>query len=135
MQQSELDKLMQDSADNAVLTTENEFNLHLDGSVESIAIIDDVILSFLDKYQDSALEDQAVFTLCNIYGAYMGEVFKKCVGGTWHYDTSDPKSPYVVMEFEDKSYAFAGICYQRLVNDSHISVKAYFDEAVKNHAR
>ena len=57
------------------------------------------------------------------------------VGGHWHYDVSDPDAPYVVLEYAGKAYAFAGICYQRLVNDSQISVKSYFDQAISNNAQ
>lgn len=132
MDKDELDSLMKDSAENAVISTENEFAIVLDGTPDSIAKVDDALLSFLDKYKDNALEDQAVFTLCNIYGAYVGEVFKSSVGGDWRYDDSNPEAPFVVLDFNDHSYAFAGICYERLVNDSTVSVKAYFDQAVAN---
>ena len=132
MDKNELDSLMKDSAENAVISTQNEFSIALDGTPDSIANVDDALLSFLDKYKDNALEDQAVFTLCNIYGAYVGEVFKTTVGGEWRYDNSNPEAPFVVLDFNDFSYAFAGICYERLVNDSTVSVKAYFDQAVAN---
>ncbi|MCC2615471.1 hypothetical protein LJ739_04360 [Aestuariibacter halophilus] len=132
MTQEEITALMADSAQNAINTTREEFQLTLDGSPESIALVDDVLLSWIDRYKDSALEDNMVFTLCNIYGAYVGEVFRHRVGGNWHYDVSDPDAPYVVLEYAGKSYAFAGICYQRLVNDSQVSVKHYFDQAIGN---
>ncbi|GAC14283.1 hypothetical protein [Aliiglaciecola lipolytica] len=132
MTQDELDQLMADSAQNAIETTLDEFKLELDGSVESIALVDDVILAWIDKYKDQALENDAVFTISNIYGAYLGEIFKQLVGGNWRYDESDKDAPYVVMEYSGKSYAFAGICYQRMVNDSQISVQNYFQQAVSN---
>ena len=133
MQQQELEKLMADCAYDAARTAEEEFRIHLDFSPQSIALVDDILLSFVDRYRDKALEDQAVFTLCNIYGAYTGEVFRKLVGGMWRYDQSDPKAPYVLLETATRSYAFAGICYERLVNDSQVSVKAYFDQAISQH--
>lgn len=132
MTQDELNQLMADSAQNAIETTQSEFNVVLDGSVDSIATVDDVILSWIHKYKDQALQDSAVFTICNIYGAYVGEIFRQLVGGQWRYDESDQDAPYVVLEYAGKSYAFAGICYQRLVNDSLISVKSYFDQAFEN---
>ena len=104
MNQNELNELMQDSAQNAIESTKNEFDVVLDRSLDSISKVDDVLLSFLDKYQDSALEDQAVFTLCNIYGAYVGEVLKQRVGGSWRYDDSDEKAPYVVLDYNGHSY-------------------------------
>lgn len=135
MNREELAQLMADSAENAIETTKDEFHLELDGSPESVALVDDVILSWIEKYKDQALEDNAVFTICNIYGAYVGEIFRHLVGGHWHYDETDPDAPYVVLEYAGKSYAFAGICYQRLVNDSQISVKNYFDQALGNNAQ
>jgi hypothetical protein len=132
MSREELTQLMADSAQNAVVTTKEEFNLELDGSAESIQLVDDVILSWIDKYKDLALEDNAVFTICNLYGAYVGEIFRHKVGGSWRYDISDPDSPHVLLDYAGKSYAFPGICYQRLVNDSQVSVKSYYDQAVEN---
>ncbi|WP_416308015.1 hypothetical protein [Neptunicella sp. SCSIO 80796] len=135
MTQEEIQQLMADSAQNAIETSRDEFNIELDGSINSIAMVDDLILGWIDKYKDEALEDQAVFTLCNIYGAYVGEVFRHLVGGHWHYDSSNPDAPYIVLEYAGRSYAFAGICYQRLVNDSQISVKNYFQQAVENNVQ
>ena len=132
MTSAELTDLMIDSAQNAVTTTEEEFNLILDGSDHSIDLVDDVILSWLGRYKDQALEENAVFTICNIYGAYIGEIFRNKVGGNWAYDESNPDAPYVVLNYAGNTYAFAGICYQRLVNDSQISARSYYDQALAN---
>lgn len=133
MKQQELEQLMADCAHDAVATAKEEFQVELDYSNESIGAVDDVLLSFVDRYHDKALEDDAVFTLCNVFGAYTGETFRRLVGGSWRYDESNPKAPYVLLEVGDRSYAFAGICYERLVNDSQVSVKAYFDQALSQH--
>jgi hypothetical protein len=135
MTREELTDLMIDSAQSAIETTQEEFNLKLNGTDESITIVDDVILSWIDKYKDQALEDNAVFTICNIYGAYVGEVFRKKVGGNWAYDDSDQDAPYVVLQYAGNAYAFAGICYQRLVNDSQISINSYFEQAISNNVQ
>ena len=132
MTTEELTQLMIDSAQNAIETTEHEFGIVLDETEQSLSIVDDVILSWLGKYNSQALEDNAVFTICNIYGAYVGELFRHKVGGFWKYDESDKRAPYVVLEYAGNTYAFAGICYQRLVNDSQISIKNYFEQAVAN---
>jgi hypothetical protein len=135
MTSAELLELMQDSANNAIRTTLEEFDIELDNSHESLSLVDDVILSWIDKYKDRALEDDAVFTICNIYGAYIGEIFRKTIGGIWLYDTNDKAAPFILLSVGEKSYAFAGICYERLVNDSQVSVKEYFDQAVSNNAQ
>merc|ERR1712137_681166 len=76
MQQHELEQLMADSAKDAVGTSRDMFNIELDYSAESIELIDSLLLAFIDRFKDQALEDNAVFTLCNIYGAYIGEVMR-----------------------------------------------------------
>ncbi|NMH58542.1 hypothetical protein HCJ96_00700 [Alteromonas sp. MYP5] len=123
---------MKECASDAVQTAEEEFNIKLDLTQESLGSVDDVLLSFVEKYNDKALEDNAVFTICNIYGAYIGEVFKSIAGGDWRYDQSNPEAPFVVLDVGEHSYAFSGICYERLVNNSNISVKAYFEQALAN---
>ena len=132
MTSAELTDLMIDSAKNAVTTTIEEFNIALDGTDQSIDLVDDVILCWLGRYKDQALEESAVFTICNIYGAYVGEIFRNKVGGNWTYDESDTTAPYVVLNYAGNNYPFAGICYQRLVNDSQISVRSYYDQALAN---
>lgn len=133
MSPEELNKLMFDCAKDAVAAASAEFNITLDNSPESLTLVDDILLSFIDKYHDQALEDQAVFTICNIFGAYVGEILKNNIGGEWIYDQSNPNAPTVFLKIGENTYAFAGICYERLVNDSQISVKAYYDQAFKNH--
>jgi hypothetical protein len=130
MTSAELTDLMIDSAQNAVITTQEEFNLTLDGTEQSIEMVDNVLLNWLERYKGQVLQENAVFTICNIYGAYIGEIFRNKVGGNWAYDESDIDAPYVVLDYAGSTYAFAGICYQRLVNDSQISVRSYYNQAL-----
>lgn len=132
MTSSELTELMVDSAKNAIATTKDEFDIALDGSEESINLVDEAILNWLTKYRAQALEPDAIFTICNIYGAYVGEIFRTKVGGDWNYDESDPEAPYVVLNYAGSTYAFAGVCYQRLVNNSQVSIKQYYEQALAN---
>jgi len=133
MSPDELNKLMADCAKDAVATAKEEFDIVLDNSPASITLVDDILLSFVDKYHDLALEDQAVFTICNIFGAYVGEILKAQLDGQWIYDQSNPNAPTVFLKVGENTYALAGICYERLVNDSQISVFAYYEQALSNH--
>ena len=56
MTPKELEELMSDCAENAVKTAKDEFDVTLDFSKQSIANVDDLLLSFIDKYHDQALE-------------------------------------------------------------------------------
>jgi hypothetical protein len=130
MEQQALNQLMRESADDAVKTSREQFAIELDFSAESISLVDAIILKFLDTFNDQALEDKAVFTICNIYGAYIGEVFRKLAGGQWQYNLQDEEAPAIMLMYQDKTFAFAGICYERLVNDSNVSVQRYFSQAL-----
>ena len=72
MTPSELKTLMSECADDAIEAAKQEFNIELDNTAESISLVDDILLSFIDKYHDQVLENEAVFTICNIFGAYVG---------------------------------------------------------------
>ncbi len=133
MSPEELNTLMQDCAKDAVVAAQQEFDIVLNNTPESVVLVDDILLSFIDKYHDQALEDQAVFTICNIFGAYVGEIVKAQLDGEWVYDQTNPNAPTVFLKVGDNTYAFAGICYERLVNDSQISVNAYYQQALSNH--
>ena len=124
---------MADCAKDAVATAADEFEIVLDNSPDSVTLVDDILLSFVDKYHDLALEDEAVFTICNIFGAYVGEILKAQLDGQWIYDQSNPKAPSVFLKVGENTYALAGICYERLVNDSQISVNSYYEQALGNH--
>jgi len=130
MEQQALNQLMRDSADDAIKTSKEEFGIELDFSSKSILLVDTMILKFLDTYNDQALEDKAVFTICNIYGAYIGETFRKLAGGQWQYNLQNQEAPAIMLMYQEKTFAFAGICYERLVNDSNVSVQSYFNEAI-----
>ena len=130
MNQNELNQLMIDSANNAVETSQQEFSIQLDFSQASLVHIDTIITGFLERFENQALEPKAVFTICNILGAYIGETFKKIAGGEWLYDDTNPDAPSVYLAHNNHTYAFAGICYEKLVNDSGIDINRYALDAL-----
>lgn len=135
MNNIELLQLMNDSAKDAVLASKEQFDIELDYSMESIALVDFAINNYLDTFKAQALEDKAVFTICNIYGAYIGESFRKLAGGNWMLDETKAVAPSIFISIDDKQYAFAGICYEKLVNDNKVSIKQYFDLALAAHTK
>ncbi|WP_371193337.1 hypothetical protein [Glaciecola sp. SC05] len=130
MLQQELDILMQETAKDAVKAAQEECGITLDYSKASITLVDSTIEHFIKEFPSQSLEDKAIFTICNMYGAYIGEIFKALAGGQWHYDTSSPEAPTIFLVIKDKSYAFAGICYDKLVRNPDIQLKEYFDKAL-----
>ncbi|CUS47202.1 MAG: flagellar locus hypothetical protein [Idiomarinaceae bacterium HL-53] len=128
----ELEKLMRDSAEDAKRFAKEEFSIELDSSVGSIADIDRLILLVRSEYEDSLHDSKLIFTVCNMLGAYTGEVFRRFHGGQWVYDDSDPDAPAVFLSLGEFTFAFAGMVYQRLLNDGMISIEKYYQEAEKN---
>lgn len=135
MNNLELLQLMTDAANDAVQISKEEFDIDLDYSAKSIETVDNILMEFLNVYKDEVLEDKAVFTLCNVYGAYIGETFKKCAGGNWVYEENEDDAAFIFIEIEDKSYAFAGMCYEQLVNKSEMSIAEYFNTALSQHMK
>ncbi|BFT30236.1 hypothetical protein D210916BOD24_14120 [Alteromonas sp. D210916BOD_24] len=132
MSPEEINKLMSECANDAVSAASSEFDITLDHSPASVALVDKILLEYVERYHDKALEDEAVFTICNIYGAYVGEILKAQVGGSWIYDQTNPEAPSVFLQVGENTYAFAGICFERMVNDSKVSVNAYYEIALNN---
>ena len=132
MQPSQLNDLMQQSARDAVATASEQANISLDYSEDSVRLVDKTIAEILKKFPEESQEDKAVFTICNIFGAYLGEVFKKHHGGQWQYHDEDVNAPSIYLNVDERSYAFAGICYEKLVKNHSISVSKYYEQAHKN---
>ncbi len=132
MNQVEITKLMEESSIDAVNYIREEYDLELDFSLESINQIDKVLLWSVAKLKDQAKKDEFIFVICNMLGAYVGETFRKHIGGEWLYDETDPQAPTVLLSFSSHTFAFPGICYQKLVNDINTSVKKYFELAISN---
>lgn len=130
MLQQDLNTLMRETANDAVNAAKEACDITLDFSASSVAKVDSTIEHFIKTFPSQTLENKAIFTLCNMYGAYVGEIFRQFAGGQWHYDTSAPGAPTIVLISKDKSYAFAGICYDKLVKNPDIQIKEYFDKAL-----
>jgi len=130
----ELLQLMEDTASDAVKFAQDEFELTLDRSEDSVILIDQLILSIRERYRENLHDSKLIFTVCNMLGAYIGEVFRTHHGGQWVYDDTDPDAPSVFLALGEYTFAFAGIVYQRLINDQDQSTLLYYEEAVNNAA-
>lgn len=126
MTQEELIKLMQDSAAEAVEIAKSDMDIELDNSEDSLQLVDKVLVQYHLAHAQTAFSDEQIFTICNLFGAYVGEIFKQKIGGEWRMDESDEQAPFVTLGYGVKDYPFPSICYQKLVKDSTISVQKYF---------
>ncbi|RTE86153.1 MULTISPECIES: hypothetical protein [Gammaproteobacteria] len=133
----ELETLMRDSAQDAIRFAQEEFSVELDSSASSVAQVDKLILLIRSEYSEDLHDSKLIFTVCNMLGAYVGEVFRRFHGGQWVYDDSDKDAPAVFLALGEYTFAFAGMVYQRLLNDGVISIEQYYlqaeEGAGKNH--
>ncbi|WAJ71459.1 hypothetical protein [Catenovulum adriaticum] len=132
MNQVEITKLMEESSIDAVNYVKEEYDIELNFSMDSVAQIDKVLLWSVAKLKDQPKKDDFIFVICNMLGSYIGETFRKHIGGEWLYDETDPNAPTVLLSFSSHTFAFPGICYQKLVNDINTSVNKYFELAIRN---
>ncbi|MEM0911117.1 MAG: hypothetical protein AAGJ37_09090 [Pseudomonadota bacterium] len=135
MQPSQLNELMEQSAEDAVVTASQQANVTLDYSEGGLNLVDTAISEILRLFPDESQEDKSVFTICNIFGAYLGEVFKKHHGGEWEYNDTDANAPSIYLRVNDNTYAFAGICYEKLVKNPNVSVAKYYQQALNTSSK
>lgn len=132
MQQQELNQLMQAAATDAISYAKDEHNLHLANDVNSLQQLDQILSELHLREQKQRHAPEVLFTLSNIFGAYSGEVFIAHVGGQWQHNQLDAAAPFVFVQFHDKEFPFASVCYHKITRDNSISLYAYVKQAMAN---
>ncbi len=132
MQLQELSHLMQASAADARQYVSEEYALPLDNTLSSLAIMDLVLTELHQLEQKQRHSAEMLFTLCNMLGAYIGEVFIATMGGQWQHNQADSDAPFVYVQYHDKEFPFASICYHKITRDNSISLQAYVKQAMAN---
>lgn len=133
MDSDELNKLMRQLSDDAAFFSKSEYGIELgDDSVAEVKKVDSLITKLKQRGSES-FQDEELFTLSNVFGAYVGEVVKLQVGGQWLYDLSDDKAPSVRLIIGHSDYAFASLVYRHLVGSPEISIYDYAFNAIDRH--
>lgn len=123
-------ELMQQSAKDASSFAMQEYSIELNGSLESVALVS----SLIQKLQASSLDDQQLFTLSYMFGAYLGEVYIREMQGAWLYEeeTEDEPPQTFVVNGEYK-IAFPSKVYHALVGSDPQELDEYFCELIAYH--
>lgn len=132
MDTQELEALMQASAEDAKIYVQEKYHIQLAGDLASLAQVDEVLASLHADQQTKPHSAELLFTLCNIMGAYIGEVFIRQVGGAWQSNNIDQTAPYMAVQFGDKEFPFASVCYHKITNNNTISLQDYVNQAKQN---
>ncbi|MDP5134343.1 hypothetical protein ORJ04_00060 [Rheinheimera baltica] len=131
MQQHEISTLMLDASNDAIRFAK-EHQVELDKSLTSLLLVDQLLAELHSHEQAAPHSAEIMFTLCNIFGAYIGQVFIAHVGGQWQYNQTDKKAPFVFVQFNDKEFPFASVCYHKITQDNTISLANYMKQAMAN---
>ena len=126
----QLNLLMAESAKDAINYVNENFERQITLCQEDLDMIDNALAQLALQHLQSPLSDEKLYTACSIMGAFVGEVFKQIVGGEWFMDESIPDAPFVVLNYAGKSFPFASVCYEKLVNDQNVSVAKYYELAL-----
>jgi hypothetical protein len=132
MQQQELNDLLQATSADAKNYAKEEHQVALDDSVTSIIHLDQILAELHERELKQPHSAELIFTLCNMLGAYIGEVFIHNVGGQWQYNQLDAAAPFVYVQLNDKEFPFASVCYHKITRDNSISLYGYIKIAMAN---
>lgn len=130
--QTELQQLMQESANEAVQYAEATHQTHLDLSKESAALIDEILTTLHQQHKSHAISKEHLFTLSHLFGAYLGQIFQQKVGGEWAQLQLGDNHPVICLCHNDREFPFASVCYNKIVNDVTLSVSYYLNQALHN---
>ena len=134
MNTEELNQLMKQLQGDAVVFAKNDYDLQLTSDVADISKVD-TIISALKERNSASFKDKELFTLSNVFGAYVGEVVRNAVGGSWLYDTSDEQAPAVRLIIDSSDHPFASVIYQHLTGSPDVSIQDYAQNAIARHTK
>jgi hypothetical protein len=128
----QLNQLMLDSAEDAVKYVKHISDKDIKLDYAGLGELDLVLDELAKENAMTPLEDKVLFTVSTMFGAFIGELFKIEAGGEWFMDESDPKAPFIVLNYAGRAYPFASVCFEKIVNNSEISACRYFELALSN---
>jgi hypothetical protein len=96
MPESELSERMRDLADKAVTLARNQYQTKLDFSEESLQLVErilaklsrDIPKGFFGRLLKRGPTQKQIEAICELLGAYIGEVIRRKWDGTWRMDSS-----------------------------------------------
>ena len=130
MNTEDLNKLMAESAKDAINYIQTTHGLSVTLTQDDLTTVDTVLTKLAISQIPAPLSQENLFTVCSILGAFVGEIFKSTAGGEWFMDESVPDAPFVVLNYAGKSYPFASVCYEKIVNQPEVNLTKYFELAL-----
>jgi len=130
---TEYNDIMAEAAIDAVKYVQKEYDYALDYSEQSINDIEKSLVHIhrvLVTENDEPIDPQVVVTLSNWYGAYVGEVFRRCRGGDWGIDNREPESPVFEVQYRGLGMAFSSRVFHRIMGGEENNLSDYYNELI-----
>ncbi|WP_026972606.1 hypothetical protein [Aliagarivorans marinus] len=122
--------LMRQSAKDASDFALQEYSIELNGSLESVALVS----ALVQKLNTASLDDQQLFTLSYMFGAYLGEVYIRELQGAWLYEEeTEDEPPQTFLVNGEYKIAFPSKVYHALVGSDSQELDEYFCELLAAH--
>lgn len=130
MSQNEYQQAMQDCAMGAIQYAEEHFDIGLGWELSYVHQVE-AILAQLHKTivedTEGPIDPETVVTLSNLFGAWLGELFRSKMGGLWAINDDDPSAPVTVLLYGDRQIAFSSRVFYRIMGGAEYNVATYFD--------
>lgn len=128
-----IDDEARDAAEEAVEFAKEQLELGLDYSGESVEIIDSVLAKLSDLIANEPPDEQndLAWSYADIFGSYVGEVYRKHYGGSWGVaKVGDDKFPAVCNQETGDVFWPTVKAWQRLTQGAEHDIWNYFQLVV-----
>lgn len=125
-------QLMENRYDLAVALARSRYDKTLDGTPESIKVLDQILDREVDTLPNTANQTRAAFRpgvathVAYIWGAYVGEVMRRNHGGEWQESASDPFTAGTFCPGPNDMMFPVQKVYKRLINGPEDALWAFY---------
>jgi hypothetical protein len=109
----------------AVDVAQSNFKTALDGSEESVAVVEEILGVLHESMAADKPPDDLVWKFARIFGSYVGEVMRKNHGGRWGF-SKDGGEKHYALERDGQILWPQSRAYKRLINGPEDNVWHYY---------
>ena len=119
--------VMEAYAKDAVDTAAKGFQVTLDYSPESVALLEEIVGRQHDEFaKGDKPSDEKLQTFCKVWGAYLGEVMRRQRGGEWSVPKDGPFQGVYTLTMNTTSTSPPSKVWKRIVDGPGDDLHAYY---------
>ena len=130
MNSEDINEAMRECAKAATIYSQDEMDHCLTSDISSIYSVEKILGQLHEKIvlsNNDPIDPETVVTLSNLYGGFLGELFRLFLGGEWRILEEDSDAPSIVLSFQGLDYPFPSRVFHRLLGGEHNNVATYFN--------